>query len=127
MLVLRVIQQIENKAIIFLLVFCSFPSFSINYFHSDAHGTVLEKIIGYSTGVNEFVLAIDSENESLEQGLLERRVLLRWDVVDKEWHRIKIGQQIIEREFKEWLDPADEHQDIDIYSLEYIGDGSEYD
>ena len=101
MLNLRVIQQIENKAIIFLFVFCSFPSFSINYFHSDAHGTVLEKIIGYSTGVNEFVLAIDSENESLEQGLLERRVLLRWDVVDKEWHRIKIGQQIIEREFKE--------------------------
>tara|TARA_B100000029_G_C16779942_1_gene668854 strand:+ start:191 stop:394 length:204 start_codon:yes stop_codon:yes gene_type:complete len=31
----------------------------------------------------------------------------------------------IEREFKEWLDPADEHQDI--YSLEYIGEGSEYD
>ena len=31
----------------------------------------------------------------------------------------------IEREFKEWLDPVDEQQDI--YSLEYIGDGSEYD
>ena len=31
----------------------------------------------------------------------------------------------IRREFEEWLDPVDEQQDI--YSLEYIGDGSEYD
>ena len=31
----------------------------------------------------------------------------------------------IQCEFKEWLDP--EGDDHDVYSLEYIGDGSEYD
>ena len=36
-----------------------------------------------------------------------------------------LDEKCIREEFKEWLDP--DLEDHDIFSMEYIGDGSEYD
>ena len=50
------------------------------------------------------------------------RISILTDEMDPE--RLEDAFSIVQ-EFSEWLDP--EGDDHDVYSLEYIGDGSEYD
>ena len=67
--------------------------------------------------------------ESLEQTLERNHTWARMRIATLTHSHNKeinaLDEKCIREEFKEWLDP--DLEDHDIFSMEYIGDGSKYD